>query len=270
MVAVLAIIILVAESFVGVLCSGGGGSGFQYQASKEAVHDKTATLETPQTDAEGSDKATDDGKAYDAEVARLKTEHQKSPEKSRADEDAFEKASRIYRQAKEAFDAAKELKEAGTLYNHGLEIAKHDPTEGAMRVESAYRRCRDIVDRYPGSQVAEDAKALLETGRVVNRPIPAEPVPPVSPTEQRQAEAARKAAEEAAEAEARRKAEAEAARKAKEDYAETLRRGKEYFFGSPRAQEKAESEEYNADGLVLLWKTVKGAKDEFSIKITGK
>jgi hypothetical protein len=156
---------------------------------------------------------------------------------------------RIYQAAKAESEATKELNLA-RRFNNGKEM------------EIARRRFREIISRYPDTQAAKDAKILLNDGFVSARKTPEEPVPPVLPARPRLVlpprpepvavvypiDAEEKAALQAAE-EAKRKQEERknAAAQAKAE-----------------AERKAE-EEYDADGLVLLRKTV----NSFDTKITG-
>jgi hypothetical protein len=91
-------------------------------------------------------------------------------------EKAKRKKARLdYEHAKAEYDAAKKLALARMLARN----AAMKTGAGAERIlEKAKRRYKDIVDAYPGTQAAADAKELLDSGNPPNRPVPPAPVPP--------------------------------------------------------------------------------------------
>jgi hypothetical protein len=125
-----------------------------------------------QAEAEAETKNEANCKAYDAEVQRAKAAYEKKLEKFRANKEAFEKAMPIYQAARAEVEATKNLNIARTFNN-------------AKEKKIARRRFREIIDQYPTTQAAKDAKILLDDGYVSARATPAEPIEPVLPVEPR-------------------------------------------------------------------------------------
>jgi hypothetical protein len=105
--------------------------------------------------------------AYEKEVMRLKEEHALRVEKHRAAVEAYNEEVLAYKKAKTEIEAAKKL-----------EAAKPPPLASKNLVEVCRRKAQDIIDNYPDTQAAADAKTFLKSGFVPSRKIPPEPTRP--------------------------------------------------------------------------------------------
>jgi hypothetical protein len=100
-----------------------------------------------------------------------------------AENERFEKEMLAYRRADAEYDAARKVKQARTLTNDALEEQARGHRAEADRLrEKAEERYREIVARYPGTQGAADAQALLDGKDPEVRRLPPLPVPPQPPS----------------------------------------------------------------------------------------
>ena len=241
-------------------------------------------------------------KDWEEEVRRTKHSLEVAEQRIRDAESAYAKgkeAENAYRAAKAEFEAARKLKNARRLVEDArVEDARSNPGEADRLRGRAAERYREVLKSFPATQAAADAQVLLEGKELPDRPMPSDPDLAKSgqgnlPTEKLSLDAANKAAEEdrdrlaslekndppyfASEQERqkaelaalppaeqegrtfeleRQRTEAEAAHKAEE---ERQRKAE----ANAEAASKAE-EEYDADGLVLLRKTVRSSNGEIT------
>lgn len=180
-----------------------------------------------------------------------------------AHEAELAKAKAVYANQLEDYDTKKSNYDTLTAEYEGTrELNLARTFDSGKTKDVANRRFREVISKYPGTQAAKDAKVLLDDGFVEARK-PVSPTPPVKPqmvrprgpdqvkviyppdpVSQAATDAARKTeAAYAPEIAALTAADAEVARRA--------------------------AEEYEIDGLVLLQKTLKGVRGDFSGEITG-
>jgi hypothetical protein len=204
-----------------------------------------------QYDAEVAEKNEDNRKKYDSEVAELKAGHEIAMEDYRKAQQKHVKAKQEFAAAKLEREASKLLVIARGQYDESKELTRKGSVEEAARyMKLAQRRLNEIIAKFPDTECAKDSKVLLAGKYVVPRTIPAQPSPPIAPIEPRlilPPEPERiPSLHEVREAEAKRRAEQEAA--------EVKRRTEE---------------EYEADGLVLLRKSLGATTDGFGGNVTG-
>jgi hypothetical protein len=121
---------------------------------------------------------------YEAAVARVKQQHSERLAKFKLDQRAYEEARAAYEVAKSVYDATRLLSQARGLYDDGqAKVAKSIQPEGDKLLEFADRRFREIIKRYPATDSAKDAKALLARRNLAPRKVPPQPVEPVPPIE---------------------------------------------------------------------------------------
>jgi len=130
---------------------------------------KPATPDTQAQSTKEADEAQDaaNRKAYDAEVARLKAEHQEQIEKYENDQAAYQQNMRAYDADKAEYEATRKLNSARQLF--GSYSSKVAP------------KLKEIIKSYPDTQAAKDAQMLLDGKEVPVRNIPDVPVPPNQP-----------------------------------------------------------------------------------------
>jgi hypothetical protein len=164
--------LLAAFAFVAlvgmILACGGTGT-----RNSNAVKTDPEKIELSPSQKEPEEKAF-----FDSETEPRQTDYQQRLAKYKEDKEAFDKAVIAYKAAKTEYIAAKKLDEAQQMYKASLK-------DGASKLlkEYANQRWRDIIERYPDTESAKDAKILLDGGEVVAREVGAEPVPPIPPTE---------------------------------------------------------------------------------------
>jgi hypothetical protein len=133
-------------------------------------------------------------------------------------------------------------------------------------VETAKRKFRDVIAKYPDTQAAKDARILLDDGFVNERKVPPQPVAPAPLVVPRLSLPSKPNAVPAEyPPDPVSKAAADAARETDAAYAaEQAAMGAAEREAARRAEE-----EYEVNGLVLLRKTEKGVYGDFSGQITG-
>jgi len=214
-----------------------------------------------------------DLKKYAVDFERAKADLEKRMEQFREVKQEFKKDMLIYKAAKAEYEAASLMKVAREFYD-------------AKNITAAGRRFYEIIDSYPKTQAAKDAKILANGDFVAARKMPPNPTQPFEPIEpsviwprlpqvpqppQPVAVVYPPDPEAVAGAEAARRA--EAALQAKEREQEEAARKAEAALQA-RQREQAEAarraiEEYEVKGLVLLQTTVQGRYDARHYEITG-
>ena len=123
-----------------------------------------------EADAHAKDEANQ--QAYQAAVERANAEFELRKEKYQFDKEAFGKDMPIYLAAKAEVNAAKKMNLARSFFNE-------------KEMEIARRRLRELIDSYPSTHAAKDAKVILSGGSPIARKALAEPIEPTMPIEPR-------------------------------------------------------------------------------------